>query len=98
LNCRIAALTAELRSPVPLDDARAEESRDEELREDVDLFVDLDRDDEDADALDRPEPGRDPPPEPLSCPLAAAIPLPIQRAARASTAPDLGGVPRPLWD
>lgn len=102
-NCRSAAPTAELRSPVPLDEAREEEPSEdaEELEdrfcEDADFFVGRDRDD-DVDALDRVEADRDRPPEPLFCPLAGAILLPTQRAERASTAPDLGGVPSGLWD
>ena len=101
-NCRSAAPTAELRSPVPLDEAREEEpcddaELDDRVRDDADFFVGRDRDD-DVDALDRAEADRDRPPESLFCPLAAAILLPTQRAERASTAPDLGGVPRLLWD
>jgi hypothetical protein len=77
-------VTAELRSAVPFDEDREEEARedaasDDRLLEDVDFFVDLDRDDEDVDPVDRDD-ERDRPPEPLPCPLAAAIPLPTQRA------------------
>jgi len=71
---------------LPFDEPREDVGFEERDLEDVDFvvfFAAPDRDEGDVDVVDLDDAARDRPPEPLPCPLAPAIPLPLQRTVRA---------------